>query len=96
MFYRQIPFDQKWDFRDFDLWKSIPLSELPKCFGKLRRQAADVKKAFKAYGDETVYVYFNGMAYKSLDSFDVERLTEKSPIVTLLRLLKKLFRTAQK
>jgi hypothetical protein len=93
MFYKQISFDKNWDFRDFDSWKSIPLSELPKCFGTLRRKPADVKKAFKTYGDETVYVYSSGTAYKSLDRFDIDRPTEKSPIVVLLRMLKKIFRT---
>jgi hypothetical protein len=92
MFYKQIPFDKKWDFREFDSWKSIPLSELPKCFGKLRRQPADIKKAFKFLGDGIVYAYVRGGAYKSLDSFDIDRPTEKSPIVVLHRLFKKLFR----
>jgi hypothetical protein len=91
MSYRQISFDKKWDFRNFDSWKSIPLSELPKCFGKLRRQPATVKKAFKLLGDGTVYVYCNGVAYKSLDSFDIGRPTEKTPLVVLHRVFKRLF-----
>ena len=92
MFYKQISFKKEWDFRDFDSWKNIPLSELPKCFGKLRHWPARINKAYKALGDDTIYVYSDGIAYKSLSHFDINRSDEKSPKVILLRLLDKLFR----
>jgi len=92
LFYQQISFKKEWDFRDFDSWKNIPVSELPKCFGKLRRQPTCINKAYKAYGDDTIYAYFGGIAYKSLSHFEIDRLDEKSPKVILLRLLDKLFR----